>query len=387
LPEFAAVQLAEQANVGRLLAGQALPGGRWLLNQRLDDLAAWGVPGSIPHELLVVDDALRPVWRLRPPPEPVGWHSTHAMADDLSLAALALPREVRLVAPDGRVVARLPYPTEHQAGFAAFTTAGTLQVRFPGRHELLEVTADLEVVNRHRTSGIGEAGGCMFTADRRWLWVCVPEVGELGCALWLVRVAGRRVVDRRLLGLGPAQVVRFHRHPDGHSICLAVSGGADYHEERWARHEDERIVVWPPPGPDELTAIHPGGQEYLTMHGWEEPEELTRRRWPDGLVLARLPLAAVAPSAASLGAGQYLTGELVLATVGLAGERFAHLLLSRAPLRPLGWVRYPGHSTLPGGLGPCRDGTWLTLNYRQTPTTVRRWTLAEPPTPVPGRAG
>jgi len=381
------VPLAEQSEVGWLEAAEPLAGGRWLLDQRLGDVASWGLSGPVPHELLVLDDTLRPVWRLRPPPEPLGWRGTHTVADDLSLAALALPGEVRLVDRDGGVVARLPYPGEHEAGSADFTAEGNLWVRFPGRHELLEITTDLEVVGRHQVPGMREAGGCLFTADRRWLWVFAPSAGEGGGVLWLVSVADQRVVDRRALPDAYAQVVRFSRHPDGHSVCLAVSGGADTHTEYWARHEDERIVLWSTPGPGQLTAIHPGGQEYLTMHGWEEPPELTRRRWPDGLVLARLPLATVASSAAFLGAGHYLTGELVMTTVATAEQRSAHLVLSRAPLHPLGWVRYPGQSTLPGDLGPCRDGAWLTMDYGQTPTTVRRWTLARPPRPTTHQAG
>jgi hypothetical protein len=215
---------AGRAVRGGLAGGRrAAGGGRWLLDQRLGDLASWGLSGPIPHELLVIDDTLRPVWRLRPPPEPVGWRGTHTVADDLSLAALALPGEVRLVDRDGGVVARLPYPSEHEAGYADFTAEGNLWVRFPGRHELLEITADLEVVNRHQASGMREAGGCLFTADRRWLWVFAPSAGEGGGVLWLVRVADKRVVDRRALPDAYAQVVRFYRHPDGHSVCLAVS--------------------------------------------------------------------------------------------------------------------------------------------------------------------
>jgi hypothetical protein len=295
LPELAAVPLAEQSEVGWLEAAEPLAGGHWLLDQRLGDLATWGLSAPIPHELLVLDDTLRPVWRLRPPPEPLGWRGTHAVADDLSLAALALPAEVRLVDRDGGVVARLPYPSEHEAGSAGFTAAGNLWVRFPGRHELLEITADLEVVNRHQASGMREAGGCLFSADRRWLWVFAPSAGAGGGVLWLVRVADMQVVDRRVLPDAYAQVVNFYRHPDGHSVCLAVSAGADTHTEYWARPEEERIALWSTPGPGELTAIHPGGQEYLTRHDWEEPPQLIRRRWPDGLVLARLPLARSRP--------------------------------------------------------------------------------------------
>jgi hypothetical protein len=289
LPELAAVPLAEQSEVGWLEAAEPLAGGRWLLDQRLGDSASWGFSGPIPHELLVIDDTLRPVWRLRPPPEPLGWRGTHTVADDLSLAALALPAELRLVDRDGGVVARLPYPNEPEAGYA---------------------------------------GGCLFTADRRWLWVFAPSAGASGGVLWLVTVADQRVVDRRALPDAYAQVVRFYRHPDGHSVGLVVSAGADTHTEYWARHEDERIVLWSTPGPGQLT------------------------------------------------------GELVMITVGTAEQRSAHLVLSRAPLHPLGWVRYPGLSTLPGDLGPCRDGDWLTMDYGQTPTTVRRWTLARPPRPT-----
>lgn len=386
LPEFAAVQLADQSDLGWPYAAEPLANGRWRVDHWLDDPATWEFR-PVPGELLVVDDTLRPVWRLRPPPEPLGWRGTHAVADDLSLAALALPREVRLVDPDDQLVTRWPYPAEHERGYAEFDPDGTLWVQFPGRDEHLQVNADLQVLDRHSRPGLGEAGGCVFTADGRWLWAYVPHTGEGGAVLWLIEVAGRRLVDRHRLDF-PAQVVAFHRHPDGQSVCVALSAGAEEHAEYWARPQHGGITLWRTPGLGELTAIHPSGQECLTGPAWQGPEELTRRRWPDGAVLARLSKAAVAPSGGSLGAGQYLTGELLLATVGgLAGGRDGHLLLARASLRPLGWVYYPGYGSLPGTLGPCRDGTWLTLDRGYASNTVRRWTLVDPPAPTADQVG
>lgn len=385
LSEFTAVELGDQSNLGWLDAVERV-GGHWRVDRWLEDPATWEFR-PVAGELVVLDDALRPVWRLRPPPEPLGWQATNAVADDLSLVALALPREVRLLDRDGQGLSCFPYPAEHETGYAEFDTEGTLLVRFPGRDEILEVTADLEVLGRFSRPGLGEAGGCAFTADGRWLWACVPHNGDSGGLLWLIELAGQRLVDRRSLDFS-AQVVRFYRHPDGQSICLAMSAGAEHHAEYWARPEDAGIKLWRTPGPGMLTAIHPGGLEYLTSPEWEGPQELTRRRWPDGAVLARLPEAAVPPPGGALGAGRYLTGELLLVQVGgLAGEHRAHLLLQRAPLRPLGWVRYPSHGTVPGALGPCRDGTWLTLDWEHAPNTIRRWTLAKPPTATIDQAG
>jgi len=375
MEEFAAVRLAGRSGLGRPDLTQAMAGGRWLLHCRLGDLGAWEEPAE--YELLVVDQALQPVWRLRPPPEPSHWEGTHAVADDLSLVALALPREVRLVDGEGQPVARFPYPTEDDSGYAAFSADGRhLEVQFPGRDEALTLDADGRVVARGPWSGLGEAGGCAFTADGRWLWACVPHKGK-GDELWLIDLATLTVADRRTLG-SESQRVLPYRHPDGQALGLNLWAGYDA-VLRWAQLVDGRIELQPLPEPAVLCDIHPAGEEYLAtpQDQADQPLPLTRRRYPDGEVLERLPEWEWEAEAG------YLTGELLVAEVwrpDLPG-RNRHMLLRREPLGVLGWIRYPdGDGGLPGHFSRCREGRWLTVSD----DAVECWGLAQSPSPMAG---
>src|ERR671918_2723139 len=73
-----------------------LPGGRWLAhcNQLM--------------ELRVLDEQLETLWRI---PLPSSWVAWHGIADDLSLAALSLRDQVRLVDQTGATVASFPNPS------------------------------------------------------------------------------------------------------------------------------------------------------------------------------------------------------------------------------------------------------------------------------------
>jgi hypothetical protein len=373
MEEFAAVRLAGRTGLGRPDLTQAMTAGRWLLHRRLGNRDA----ESVEHELLVVDQALQPVWRLRPPPVPVHWAGTYAVADDLSLVALALPREVRLVHGDGRPVADFPYPTEEDRGYAAFSADGRhLELQFPGRDEAPTLDADGQVVARGPWSGLGEAGGCAFTADGRWLWACVPHKGE-GDELWLIDLGTLTVADRRTLG-SDSQLVLPYRHPDGQALGLNLWAGHDA-VLRWAKPADGRIELRRLPEPAVLRDLHPAGEEYLAtpLDQADQPLPMTRRRYPDGRVLGRL---AEWEWEATAG---YLTAELLVAEVwrpDLPG-RNRHLLLRREPLGVLGWVRYPdADGGLPGHLSRCRAGMWLTFND----DGVEGWGLAQPPSPLAG---
>jgi hypothetical protein len=349
LDEFVAEQLAELSGLGMIDAVQPLLHDRWLLDRRLQGPTP-GMERAAFRELLLVDRSLQPVWRLLPPPEPPFWYGGHAVADDLSLAALALPREVRLVDREGGLVALFPYRAERGTGAQA--------------------------VSGLPDAGLGEAGGCAFSADGRWLWACVPQVEADQRAwdeLWLIDLANQRIMNRRPLDFY-AQIVSLWRHPDMRTVRVSLGYGLES-AEHWARAVDGRIELWGHPGSDRLGGAHPSGSEYLTTPEEDGPEELVRRRWPDGTALARLPVVAVGLPEGSWTAATYLTDELLLATVRQPAENGEkHLLLARAPLRPLGWVRYPGRGTPPGGLGPSGDGAWLTVD--SVHGNVARWTLA-----------
>jgi hypothetical protein len=196
----AAVRLARYRLPGRPRLACPMTGGRWLV-----DYVLAGQGQQEQRELLVVDQSLRPLWRLRPPPEFPFWLGSHAVADDLSLAAMCLHRELRLVDYRGGLIVRFPYPTEHDRGDARFTGDGDLAVRFPGRDEHLALNAEGELVDRRLQSPLGEAGGCAFTADGRYLWAVVPHLLEREVQrdeLWLIEVAGRRVLDRQPVASG-----------------------------------------------------------------------------------------------------------------------------------------------------------------------------------------
>jgi hypothetical protein len=249
-------------------------------------------------------------------------------------------------------------------------------VRLPGQDELLTVDPTEMVTSRLSHPGLGEAGGCAFSADGRRLWACVPRVGAGRKAwqeLWLIDLASRRVVDRRRLAFY-AQAVGLSRHPDGQTIRVSLVYGQDT-AAHWAGTVDGRIEVWDRAGPGRPGGVHPAGNEYLTTPEEDEFEELVRHRWPDGAVLSRLPVTAVGPPAGLWTAGTYLTRDLLLAAVRRRAEdREQHLLLAREPMRPLGWIRYPAGAAPPGSLGPGRDGAWLTVDALEG--TVTRWTLA-----------
>lgn len=381
--EVAAVRLAGLAGLGMIDSVQPLEGDRWLVDHRLNRPEVWEEPTE--RELLVLDQALQPVWRLRPPPEPSFWRAGHAVADDLSLVALALPHEVRLVNADGELISCFAYPAEQDSGYTAFSPQGDyLMVRFPGRYELLTLDPEGQVLGRSPHHVLGEAGGCAFSADGHWLWTCVPHMRAgpgVEHELWLIELASRQVVDRRPLHFY-GQLVVLTRHPDGQTIRVSLGYGsesADY----WARAAGRRIQLHGPLGPGRLEAFHPTGSECLaTRAAEEEPEELTRRRWPDGAVLARLPMAAVGPPECCWTAAAYVTEELLVATVRWpAEERERHLLLAHDRLRPLGWIRYPDSQLPPGWIGPGRNGSWLTLHYFKG--DIDQWTLAQPPNLTP----
>jgi hypothetical protein len=222
MEEFAAVRLAGCPVPGRPRLACPLSGGRWLVDYILE--------GDQPEqrELLVVDQALQPLWRLRPPPEFPYWLGNHAVADDLSLGALCLHRELRLVDHHGGLVARFPYPTEHNRGDARFTDDGYLAVRFAGRDENLVLNAEGEVVHRWVQSALGEAGGCAFTVDGRSLWAVVPHLLDRERQqdeLWLIELATRRVLDRQPVASG-ARWVRLCRHPDGQAVGVCWAHAA-----------------------------------------------------------------------------------------------------------------------------------------------------------------
>jgi hypothetical protein len=163
------------------------------------------------------------------------------------------------------------------------------------------------------------------------------------------------------------------------TVGLDIGEGQDGAAIRWARADRGRIDLRFARGDDRfLAAVHPDGQEYLTTpHSNDRLQALARHRFADDGPIERLSSAAAfGPASERWGyRAAYLTNELILAaTVG--GLR--HLLIRRAPLRPLGEVIYPDHGEVARPEGQPRSwpvaapqGTWLTRG----PQGLHRWVL------------
>jgi hypothetical protein len=356
LEHFTAVPLGAHATRGDVQRIYPLPSDRWLLDCRV------GPPDRFQQErreLVVVDASLQPVWRLQLPARPPGWSGAHAVSDDLSMAALALPRAVQLLDRAGELIGSFPYPGEQDAESS--------------QHD----------------AGLGETGGCAFSSDGRHLWACVPCPGadeELRDELWLIDLPPGQVVDRRQVGAA-SRWVRFHRHPDGQTVALRRAYTLE-EPTVWARPLGDRIDLPVPEPATVLADIHPAGREYLdTSVGADDPSDevpsvLARYCYPDHGLLERLPAARVLPHGYRWSSPAYLTEELLVAMAwSSAGDPPAHLLVRRAPLLVLGAVRYPGHpdDRLPGAVAACHAGRWLTISDG----TVHAWALGGPP----GRPG
>ena len=343
LEQFTAVSSGVFALAGEVHLVHPLPGDHWLLHRRV---ATSGGSGK-EQELVVVNAMLQPVWRLPLPAGVPGWSGGHAVSEDLSVVAVALPQEIRLLNHAGEPVAGLPYRRERGTGRAAQ----------------------------------GEAGGCAFGSDGRYLWACVPWLREHGqqCdEVWLVDVAARQVLDRRPVG-SASRWLRFHRHPDGRTVALRRASTLE-EPTVWARPVDGRINLQLPRTAAVLADIHPAGHEYLAASVEEEDPSsgvasaLTRYRHPDHALLERLPSAGALPQGYRWSRTSYLTQDLLLAAIwSSAGDPAGHLLVRRAPLGVLGAVRYPGGAPEP--IGSCHAGRWLTVGDG----TVRSWVLAECP--------
>jgi hypothetical protein len=311
----------------------AQPAGELRLGQRISGVLPltgrrWLVQCDEAGELLVVDHQLQPLWRLQVPAA-AGWDGIHAVAGDLSLAALSLEEHVLLLDGAGRQLALLP----------------------------------------HQPTGPYDQGCCVFADDGRHLWATVtwvdvihevpPRLGEGGDELWLIDLATRSVVDRRRLDTGAAVCLPV-RHPDGQTIglCLieAEEGGSDLF---WARVDGGRISLRHSPDRHHIqVAVHPGGGEYLTTPNIDAgaANELRRHRFVDDQPIEALPL----PASVALGqevwwddyAG-YLTDELILA--GTTGPE-RHVLVQRQPLRLLASVAYPAGLVVSLGGRKLADG-------------------------------
>jgi hypothetical protein len=177
--------------------GWPLSGERWVVHH----------PGR--REVVVLDRQFDPVWRLR---LPSASGNVCAVADDLSLVACSLGREVRLLDGAGGQVARL-----HLAS--------------PGRQR-------------------GDAS-CGFARDGRHLWAhaVIDDRDEL----WLIDLAELSIVDHRRLDTWAGGLVPFH-HPDGQTIGLELAEGQDGSAITWARSAGGRIQLRHAPGFDRVLA-------------------------------------------------------------------------------------------------------------------------------------
>jgi hypothetical protein len=316
--------------------------------------AHWLAVCNRPTELRVLDAQLQTLWRA---PLPSSWTAGHAVADDRSLAALALRDEVRLVDRGGGQLASFPNPAA------------------PWHDD--------------------HTGSCALTADGRHLWAVVSTTDGrwLRDELWLIDLASRSLLDRHRMAHG-SDWTRLHRHPDGRTVAIASGYAQDCNPVTWARPELDRLTVWQPEGHERdgnvhVAAVHPARPEYLTVaigpsHGGPSHggagSVLARHQAPSGATHDRLAASAILPEG-TCGWFQkvgYLTDELLLADFAdLAWEGVA--LLRREPLQLLAWVIYPDGD--PRWSYPPSQGTWVT---GRSPTgQIERWTLPEVPRLAP----
>ncbi|HZC99772.1 MAG TPA: hypothetical protein VFA46_06140 [Actinomycetes bacterium] len=315
----------------------AVPAGELRLDQRVITVLPlagqrWLVQCSDAGELLVVDAQLEPLWRLS---VPAGWRGTHAVADDLSLVALSLRDHVLLLDHSGHQVARFGH---HPWG-----------------------------------NSDSELGCCVFAPDGRHLWATVPTWSPeqpllANDELWLIDLTAWAVRDRRKLNVAAAGSTPL-RHPDGHTVGLAIGEGQDGARIRWARPARGKIALRAAPSYDRiLVDIRQSGGEYLTTPHSQGVDELCRHRFADDQPVDRLPPPANIDPGGHWGhkAG-YLTDELVLAHI--TGSR-RHVLIQREPLRVLATIAYPDGDT-PGWWCVTGQSAWLTIG----PEGIQRWVL------------
>jgi hypothetical protein len=294
-------------------------------------------------ELRVLDERLDTVWRI---PLPSSWVAWHGIADDLSLAALALHDTVRLVDRRGKTVASFSNPSA--------------------------------------PSYDDQTGGCVFTADGRHVWAIMPTVrgDRLVDELWLIDLGDLSVVDRRLLETGSSWC-RLYRHPDGQAIAISSGYAEKCDPIIWARPDGHGLVTWRAKSRGwALRGVHHDGVEHLTVSesSYEyDVSELARHELATGMATDRLQAGSVTASGTLDSCTEthqrfeeagYLTAELVLAELDCG-----QVLVRRQPLEPLGWVCYPDDE--PRWLYPPATGTWVTGSA--SPWTIERWVLPEIP--------
>jgi hypothetical protein len=323
---FPAVQVAA-LDLDEVSRGWPLSDERWVVHH----------PGA--REVVVLDRQFEPVWRVVLPSV---WGNLCAVAEDLSLAACSLGREVRLFDATGDQVARFHLASRGTPRWNA---------------------------------------NCVFARDGRHLWAHAFIDGR--DELWLIDLAELKVVDHRRLDTWAVGFTPFH-HPDGQTIGLQLTEGQDGCAIRWVRSAGGRIQLRCASVFDRVLAdLHPSGGEYLTTpHGNAGgADELLRHRFDDDHVIAWLPAAVALPFADEWGASQegwfycagYLTDELILAGAQSDSDEW-HALVKRSPMSLLGRVDY-GPAVWPGWFEPPRAGTWVTRCGR----TIQRWELAEDP--------
>jgi hypothetical protein len=295
-------------------------------------------------ELRVLDEQLETLWRI---PLPSSWVAWHGVADDLSLAALSLRDQVRLVDRTGETVVSLSNPSA------------------PWHDD--------------------QTGGCVFTADGSHLWAIVPTVrgNRLIDEVWLIDLGDLSVVDRQSMDTGSSWC-RLYRHPDGQTIGISSGYAERCAPIVWGRPDDHGLVTWRAnSGQWALRGVHQDGVEFLTVSELDfrdDRSELARHEPATGRPIDRLQAASVTssgtldsytPPQQRFQEAGYLTSELVLAELDWGGQ----VLVRRQPLEPLGWVCYPDDK--PRWLYPPAIGTWVTGSA--SPWTIERWVLPETP--------